>query len=167
MRVSRQGRSNVECSGNPWDPTAGVAMKMPQAASVACAIFRLSQFLLRRQRQRPSKHAKVIALHMCSAAPVPIAGWDSLIENITDPSHVNWSHHGHIGERWATHHQAHAINRRGSETSWTLNLACVSLLYTFSAPERSHCQTAPGACSPEKLGGREEPRSEMAHVQGR
>ncbi|CAK0787743.1 hypothetical protein CVIRNUC_010965 [Coccomyxa viridis] len=25
--------------------------------------------------------------------------WDSLIENITDPSHVNWSHHGHIGER--------------------------------------------------------------------
>ena len=27
------------------------------------------------------------------------AGWDCLVENVIDPSHVNWSHHNHIGER--------------------------------------------------------------------
>ncbi|CAL5224943.1 g7712 [Coccomyxa viridis] len=25
--------------------------------------------------------------------------WDCLVENVIDPSHVNWSHHNHIGER--------------------------------------------------------------------
>ena len=47
------------------------------------------------------------------------AGWDSLIENITDPSHVNWSHHGHIGERWATTRPC-AVHNRDSETSWAV-----------------------------------------------
>ena len=32
----------------------------------------------------------------CAAFP---AGWDCLVENVIDPSHVNWSHHNHIGER--------------------------------------------------------------------
>lgn len=30
--------------------------------------------------------------------------WDVLAENLLDPSHVNWSHHGVIGKRCAQLH---------------------------------------------------------------
>ena len=80
---------------------------------------------------------------------MPTAGWDSLIENITDPSHVNWSHHGHIGERWAIHPRPCAVYRRDSEMSTLSACPCITclqprdspwLMRSWSMHESSHCR---------------------------
>ena len=50
---------------------------------------------------RHASGAEAVLLNVPYTRDFPYA-WDVLAENLLDPSHVNFSHHGVIGDRWVT-----------------------------------------------------------------
>ena len=149
LRSSRYGRSKVECSEGFWDPIAGVAMT--DASGSFCGLCNL-QIKPGCAQQTAAASAQACnsdcAAHVisCTCSHCRLGLIDRKYHRpITRELESPWSHWREVGRT----SPVHAVYRRGSESSRTLNLFCVSMLYTSSAPERSHGQTAPGACSPE------------------